>query len=100
MCVHVRACVGVGVCLCVFIQRVGLEWLGRQTIQEWKVENSAAGEPLRLRRILWCVDCEEGGHRLALGSSSGVPGDRTAVAMELDRILGAAQGLLQYGPGL
>lgn len=58
---------------------------------------------LGLRRILWYTDYEEGLHNLALGRSSDVSevvGDPTAVAMELDRILGPTQGLLQHRPDL
>lgn len=76
------------------VQGVRPKWLGRQTIQQEKVWNLAAGETFRLRRIPSYTDCEEGLQSLALGSSSDVPGGWTAVATELERILGPTQARL------
>ena len=43
-------------------------------IQQWKVQNLAAGETLALKRMLWGADCEEGLQSLALISQEvGLP---------------------------
>lgn len=67
MCMHV--------CVCVCVRaRAGARVAWETHIQQWKVQNLAAGETLALKRMLWGADSEEGLQSLALMSQEvGLP---------------------------
>ena len=62
-------------CVCVCVRaRAGARVAWETHIQQWKVQNLAAGETLALKRMLWGADSEEGLQSLALMSQEvGLP---------------------------
>ena len=63
-----HVCMHVCVCVCVRA-RAGARVAQETHIQQWNVQNLAAGETLALKRMLWGADCEEGLQSLRIQES-------------------------------